>query len=145
MKMLWKFPLAVCLLILARPLSSFAAETRVERYRENDWEDDIGYRQAVRVGQTLYIAGTPGAGAMPEAIKEAYGKLEKTLKAHGLTFKNVVKENIYTTDIEALKTHSLVRRAFYGKDFPAASWVQVSRLYLPELVIEVELVAVFPE
>jgi enamine deaminase RidA (YjgF/YER057c/UK114 family) len=71
--------------------------------------------------------------------------LEKTLKAHGLTFKNVVKENIFTTNLDALKANRSVRRAYYGNDLPAGTWVQVARLYQPEFVIEVELVAVFPE
>ncbi len=56
-----------------------------------------------------------------------------------------MKENIYTTQIDALKTNLDLRRKFYGRDFPAATWVQVDRLYEPAQVIEVELVAEFPE
>jgi hypothetical protein len=38
-----------------------------------------------------------------------------------------------------------VHREFCGHDFPAASWVQVSRLFEANYVIEVEIEAVFPE
>lgn len=117
---------------------------KTQKFKLGDWEDDIGYRQAVRVGDTLYISGIAGAGAMPDAIKSVYGELSQVLAHYGLTFAHVVKENAYTTDLEALKANLAVRRAFYGKDFPAATWVQVSRLYEPGHVLEVELVAVFP-
>jgi len=122
-----------------------SAEVKIEKYKAGDWEDDIGYRQAVRVGQLLYISGTAAPGEMPAAIKQVYGDLEKTLKAHGLTFKNVVKENAYTMDLDALRANQEIRKKYYGKDFPAATWVQVARLFSPELVLEVELVAVFPD
>jgi len=118
---------------------------KTEKFRLGDWEDDIGYRQAVRVGNTLYISGTVGSGEMPAAIREAYRSLEQTLRHYGLSFQHVVKENIYTTQLEALKANLAIRREFYGKDFPAATWVQVARLYDPAHVIEVELIAVFPE
>jgi 2-iminobutanoate/2-iminopropanoate deaminase len=125
----------------ANPASSLPAE----KYKLGDWEDDIGYRQAVRVGNTLYISGTAGLGPMPAAINSVYGELQKTLAHFGLTFAQVVKENAYTTDIEALKANLALRRKFYGKEFPAATWVQVSRLYEPTHLLEVELIAVFPD
>ena len=137
--------LCLGLLLLAAFTLADAAKPRIERFKMGEWEDDIGYRQAVRVGQMLYISGSTSGGEMPDAIRGSYDYLEKTLKAHGLTFKNVVKENIYTTNLDALKANQSVRRAYYGKDLPAATWVQVARLFNPEFVIEVELIAVFPE
>ena len=116
-----------------------------ENFSLGAWEHEIGYTQAVRVGPTLYVSGSTGSGTMPEAIAEAYGAIQRTLAHYGLTFAQVVKENVYTTDIEALKRHAAVRRAFYGKDFPAATWVQVARLYDLGHVIEVEVVAVVPD
>jgi len=137
--------LAAILLLLSAFTMIGAAETRIERFKEGDWEDDIGYRQAVRVGQLLYISGAAASGEMPDAIRGVYESLEKTLKAHGLSFKNIVKENIYTTNLDALKANQPLRRSYYGKDFPAATWVQVARLYQADQVLEVELIAVFPE
>lgn len=133
------------LFLLALIATSAAAEVKIERYKGGDWEDDIGYRQAVRVGQMLYISGVAASGEMPAAIRSAYGELEKILKAHGLTFKNVVKENVYTTQLDALKANQPLRNTYYGKDFPAATWVQIARLYDADHVLEVELIAVFPE
>jgi 2-iminobutanoate/2-iminopropanoate deaminase len=105
-------------------------------------ETEIGYAQAVRVGDVVYISGSVGAGPMPNAIHDAYEELRKTLAAYGLTFRNVVKENVYTTQLDEFIKHKAERRAYYGEDFPAATWVQVARLYVPEVVLEVELTAV---
>lgn len=116
-----------------------------QKFHAGPWEHDIGYTQAVRVGNTLYVSGSVGAGEMPAALKQAYDKIARTLAAHQLGFGHVVKENVFTTDIEALKAHKAVRNAYYGTDFPAATWVQVSRLFRPEHVLEVEVTAVFPD
>jgi len=108
-------------------------------------EDGIGYAQAVRVGKTLYISGSVGAGNMENAVKTVYDELEKTLKAYNATFQHVVKENVFTTDIDAFIKQQELRKKYYNGDFPAASWVEVRRLYTPELVVEVELIAELPD
>ena len=136
-------------LLLMLPLLSATAlpaqDLRKEKLNLGPWENEIGYAQAIRVGNTLYISGSVGTGAMPEAINSAFGSIKATLAHYGLDFRHVVKENAYTTDIEALKAAQDVRKAYYGIDFPAATWVQVGRLYMPEAVLEVEVIAVFPE
>ncbi len=108
-------------------------------------EQEIGYCLAVRAGNTLYISGITAAGPMPDAIKQVYEDLGKTLKAHGLTFDDVVKENVYSTNLDAFIKHKELRKSFYSGSKPAGSWVQVQQLYVPALVLEVELVAVFPD
>ena len=107
-------------------------------------ETDIGYCEAVRIGNALHISGSVGAGEMPAAMRKAYDTLKKTLAANGLDFHNVVKENVYATDLDAFIHNKDIRKEYYGADFPAATWVQVQRLYLPAFVVEVELTAQYP-
>ena len=107
-------------------------------------ENDIGYCQALRVGNTLHVSGTAGQGDMQAAMRSVYDRLRATLAAHGLGFADVVRENVYATDLDAFIRNKDVRKAYYGQSFPAASWVQVQRLYVPSLVVEVELEAVYP-
>ena len=109
-----------------------------------DFEADLGYSHAVKVGDVLYISGTVGWGNMPEAIDIAYTRLAGTLKASNLDFRHVVKETIFTTQLDALKSAKEVRKKYYGDSFPAATWVQVERLFSPELILEVEIIAHFP-
>jgi 2-iminobutanoate/2-iminopropanoate deaminase len=113
-------------------------------FHSHDYERDIGYCQAIRSGNTLYISGTVGEGAMPDAIRMAYDSLQAALKAHGLGFQHVVNERVYATDLDAFIKNKDIRKQHYAADFPAATWVQVSRLYTPDLVVEVELIAEFP-
>lgn len=108
-------------------------------------ETEIGFCQAVRTGRTLYISGSAAKGEMASAIQKVYTDLQKTLEANGLTFANVVKENVYATDLGAFIQNKAVRKQFYGNTpLPAATWVQVQRLYTPAIVLEVELVAEYP-
>lgn len=114
------------------------------------WTDPLkqdttaGYVQVLKVDNVLYISGAVALDITPAGITQVYRALEKSLNSFGATFQNVVKENLYTTDIEAMKTHNAARKAFYKGDFPAATWTQVSRLYMPEAKLEVELVAHLP-
>jgi enamine deaminase RidA (YjgF/YER057c/UK114 family) len=113
-------------------------------YQASQFEKDVGYCQAVRSGNTLYISGTAAGGDMPGAIKNVYGDLKKTLAVHGLTMADVVKETVYAIDLDTFIKHQDLRKAQYGTTFPAATWLQVSRLYSPKLVLEIELTATFP-
>jgi enamine deaminase RidA (YjgF/YER057c/UK114 family) len=108
-------------------------------------DTSTGYAQAVLVDNVLYLSGTVGRGTtMAEQLQSLYGGIERTLKNYGLTFQHVVKETLYTTDIEAVKANNAVRKAFYKGDFPAATWVQISRLFRPTALVEVEVVAHLP-
>ena len=109
-----------------------------------DSRPGYGYSRAVKVGDFLYLSGVVGSGTMPEAIKGAYDSIRKTLKAHGLEFKHIVKETIYTTQMDALKESKEVRKQYYGEEFPAATWVQIDRLFKPKFTIEVDVIAYFP-
>lgn len=104
-----------------------------------------GYTQAVRVDNVIYISGTVARDVTPEGIKRVYDALERTLKNYGASFQNVVKENLYTTDIEAMKKYNDTRKAYYKGDFPAATWIQVPRLYMADARLEIELIAHLPK
>jgi 2-iminobutanoate/2-iminopropanoate deaminase len=129
---------------LATLACTASADDKKSCYQVSPFEKEVGYCSAVRSGNTLYISGAASGGEMPAAIGRVYGSLKKTLEAHGLSFADVVKENLYATDLDALIRNKDLRKAAYGDSFPAATWVQVSRLYTPGLVLEVELVATFP-
>ncbi len=108
-------------------------------------EDAVGYAQGVKVGNTIYVSGSVGWGRMDHALKLAYDNIEKTLKNYGATFHNVVKENLYSTQLDSVKKYNAVRLKYYNKDFPAATWIGVKRLYMPNFNVEVEVIAVLPK
>ena len=108
-----------------------------------DAEEKYGYSQAVEVGGTIYLSGTIGGGAtMEEQVRAAYAKISMTLARFGATMKDVVKETVYTTDMEALDAANAVRKAAYGGHAPAATWVQITRLLSKGALLEIDVTAV---
>src|SRR4029078_5396482 len=75
-------------------------------------DTSAGYVQVVKVDNVLYISGAVAREVTPEGITRVYQALERSLQSFGATFQNVVKENLYTTDIEAMKQYNSSRKAF---------------------------------
>lgn len=124
-------------------ISGLAQTTKIERFEVNS---DIGYTEAVKVGNTIYISGRVGWGNMKEALKKSYLSIESTLKHYHATFDNIVKENIYTTSLDSVIENKDVRKEFYKNNhFPAATWVEVKRLFSKDFVVEIEAVAIINE
>lgn len=115
------------------------------------WDDPLkqdtsaGYVQVVKVDNVLYISGAVAMDVTAAGITSVYRALEKSLKSYGATFQNVVKENLYTTDMEAMKRYNDARKVFYKGDYPAATWMQVARLFMHDARLEVELIAHLPK
>jgi len=108
-------------------------------------ENQYGYAQAVLVDNTLYVSGTVHSGkTMAEQVAGIYKNLERTLAHHGLTFQHVVKENVFTTDLNAFPQQNELRKKYYNGVYPAATWVEVKRLLMPSAMVEIEVVAVKP-
>ena len=108
-------------------------------------EIEWGYAQGRKVGNTLYISGTVSRGAnMKEQVEGIFQRIGKTLSHYGLDASHVVKETVYTTDIEAMQEANEPRMAFYNGNTPAATWVEIKRLFSPSALVEIEVVASFP-
>ena len=122
--------------LLAVLVLASCAPTKITRHTMNPWEKDIGYVAVVQAGNTYHISGvTCGGPNYQAAVPECYKELQNILRRLGLTAKNIVKENVYALDIEQFKEQIALRKNFYGTaDYPAATWVQVDRLYAPEIL-----------
>ena len=152
----------VLLMVAAASLGLCACErqpqsppSRVKQvFHLHPYEKDFGYSQAVLIDKTLYISGSVAAdqngrlespGDMAGQMRAAYSEIRRTLAAHGADFEQVVKETIYTTDMDALLKASDLRFEYYGKErLPATSWVQVQRLVDPKSLVQIEVVAELP-
>lgn len=133
-------------LVIFRASAQEAAISKTKFHWGQQQDTAAGYTQAILTGNVLYLSGTVGHGTTMEAqLKSIYQGIERTLKHYGAGFQHVVKENLYTTDIEATKASNHVRKPFYKSDFPAATWVQISRLYMPTALVEVEVIAHLPQ
>ncbi len=116
-------------------------------------ERKIGHAQAVRVGRTLYITGavrwgqndkSSAADEMKEKIHSTFGDIRQMLEVHGADVSDIVKETVYTKNLDAAIEAEAARSELYGDHTPTAKWVGVSKLLYPELLIEIGIVAIIP-
>jgi 2-iminobutanoate/2-iminopropanoate deaminase len=122
-------------------------------HKRPDIEKGIYYAQACKAGNMLYVSGCVswdsegniiGAGDMTAQITQVYTDIKETLEANGLGLKNVIKETVFTTNMDALVANNDVRTQFYLEAEsapPAATWVECTRLVAPEMMIEIECIA----
>lgn len=101
---------------------------------------------AVRVGNRLYVAGTLGNTAQSKGdvagqTKEAMARIERTLKAAGFDWPNVVEGMVYLPDVGRFDDMNRVYRGVFGKDFPARTTIGAN-LMNADATVEIMMTAV---
>ena len=119
------------------------------------WQDDLNFCQAIEARgaeRTVYCAGQTSTdaegrplhpGDMEAQFNRALDNLEEVLQGAGLTLADVVRLNYYVTDIEAFHgaAAKVGPRLVAAGCKPASTLLEVSRLALPEYLIEIEATA----
>jgi enamine deaminase RidA (YjgF/YER057c/UK114 family) len=120
------------------------------------WQDNFGFSQSVEfsghervlvcAGQTSVDEnGTPvHEGDMAAQVGKALDNLEAVLEKANMTLANVVRLNIYTTDVDAIFPALPVwaGRLSAAGCRPASTLLGVQRLAFPALMVELEATAV---
>jgi enamine deaminase RidA (YjgF/YER057c/UK114 family) len=115
-----------------------------------------GYSHVVSItgGRTVYVAGqiamdkggnVVGKGDFRAQATQVFENLKAALAAAGATFTDVVKMNTYIVNLSAdvLPAVREVRAQYFASEnLPASTLVGVTALAFPDLLIEVEVVAV---
>ena len=79
--------------------------------------------------------------AQSERVFELIGQI---LAAHGATFADVLHVRTFLTNLDDLPGYAAVRRRVFAGAPPASTTVEVSRLFLPGALLEVEITAAVP-
>jgi enamine deaminase RidA (YjgF/YER057c/UK114 family) len=82
-----------------------------------------------------------GDGSMTDQAQRIFEIIEGILTAHDATFGDVVNIRTYLTDIGLLPEYAAVRRTWFPGPPPTSTTVEVSRLFRPGALLEVEVVA----
>lgn len=120
---------------------------------DKPWVRNIPFALGVATaGRLLYTSGITarnpdgavvGAGNIRKQIEQCFENVGDVLRAAGADFGDVVKWTMYTTDIDGFGANADVwHRYFVNK--PASTLVEVSRLVHPDMMVEIEAVAVLP-
>ncbi|MBZ7927711.1 RidA family protein [Ensifer adhaerens] len=149
--------------------NSAVAIDKEETYFGVPWEDTYGFPQAIKVGDTIYVSGqashdqegnfvAPAAldenrkpvdfSTMEQQMRTAYSNAATLLARYGATLDNVVEETLYVLDVDsAFAVAGKVRREAYATERPlcASHLIGVSRLAMPEGLIEITFRAVLPQ
>ncbi len=98
-------------------------------------------------GNHVYISGmtahdlegnVAGDGSMYDQSRLTFEKIKHLIEAAGGTMNDVIKVNIYVTDITEREEAWRARAEFFTGAFPASTLVEVSGLATPELKVEIE-------
>ncbi|MEV1084676.1 RidA family protein [Streptomyces sp. NPDC050211] len=105
------------------------------------------YSQVARVelpggGTLLYVSGQVADGADVAAqSRGVFEAIEALLRAHGATLADIINIRTYLTDIGTLHEYGAVRREFLTGTAPTSMTFEASKLFKPEALVEVEVVA----
>lgn len=111
------------------------------------------YTDAVRVGDLLFVSGCVPTDAQGNVVggddvaaqaRKVFENIGEILAAAGATFADVAKVTVYLTDVDDRQSINPVRQEFFGSARPASTLVEVSRLAIPGIKLEVEAVARVP-
>ena len=125
----------------------------IERTNPKGLSTPTGYSHVVstRGGRTIYIAGqvafdasgqVVGKGDLAAQTRQVFENLAIALKAAGASFSSVVKANYYMRDASQVALVREIRSKYFTSELPASTLVEVSKLANPDLLIEIEVIAV---
>src|SRR3569833_419125 len=109
----------------------------------------IGFSRAVRIGNTIHVAGTGPVGADNEDVagqtRRVIAIIEKALADAGASFSDVVRTRMYLTHVEDWEAVGRVHGEIFGSIRPAATMLVVAALLNPNWRIEIDSDSVLTE
>lgn len=128
------------------------APVSMQRIRtESDPFEPFALSQGIALGDWMFISGQAAldeqgavvaAGDFMRQAEHAFGNLDRVLQAADASLADVLKVTIFLTDMRHFPDVVELRRRFFSEPYPADSIVEVKALALPELLFEIEAIAV---
>ncbi|MEM8695618.1 MAG: RidA family protein [Pseudomonadota bacterium] len=104
-----------------------------------------------RVGDILFLSGQAaidengaivGAGDFEAQLAQTFANIDRVLAAGGSSRNKIVKVTIYLTDMDNFPAMVEARKRYFTPPWPADTIVEVKSLALPELMVEIDVIAV---
>ena len=119
-----------------------------------EWESKVGYSRAVRTESQIHVSGTTatdddgnivGRGDAYEQTAQALRNVKNALREADASLEDVVRTRLYVTDIDDWNAIGDAHSDVFDGIRPATSMVEVNGLIDPDLLVEIEAVAVLSE
>lgn len=124
-----------------------------------DWQARVGFSQAASVkrpGRWLFLSGVGSeeekegkvqyVGDFAAQCKAAWDSVRTILEREGGSVKNIVRVVTYVTDPRSLAANNTCKKAAFGDGpYPPHTFLNVSQLAIPGMLIEVEVTAALPD
>lgn len=148
----WVAPLIV--LTLA---GLFCPAIAAEFMEKNEFQKKFAFSPAVitKGGRTVWLAGATAlrdeagkdiSGQFDSQVRVIFGDIDRQLKKAGGGLSNLVTMTVYVTDPRYIERFAELRRGiFKDENFPASTFLAVSLLPFPGLLIEIQGTAVIGE
>jgi enamine deaminase RidA (YjgF/YER057c/UK114 family) len=114
------------------------------------WERMAGYSRAVRVGDTVYVAGTTASDAEGniqhpgDAASQTiyiFRKIEAALVEAGASLADVVRTRMFVRNIEDWEAVGRAHGSIFAEIRPASTLLQATPI-TPEMLVEIEVEAI---
>lgn len=83
-----------------------------------------------------------GKGDMRAQFRQVCENIKEALAAAGAGLEDIVQTNTYVTDMDAFFKCVDIRQEYFGPGWPTSTTVEVRRLAHPDMLVEIEAVAV---
>jgi enamine deaminase RidA (YjgF/YER057c/UK114 family) len=138
------------------PLMTDDTAAAIRRVNPPELGAPPGYSHVVdvRAGRIIFVAGQTSLDQKGELVgksdfaaqaAQVFRNLSAALESVGCTASNLVKLTVFLRDMENLPTYREARNRFFATvtppAAPAVTLVEVSRLYGPDFMIEIEAIA----
>jgi enamine deaminase RidA (YjgF/YER057c/UK114 family) len=148
MKM-WKLSGLVLILTIARV--AMAQELKKE-FIDPQLQEARSTAVKIKGGTLVFLAGHTASQPRPDAdlgnfdvqFKAVFEKIGNTLAKAGGNLDDIVSMSVFLTDLRYTPQFQKMAKEIFKKNFPAITFIEVSRLARPQSVMEVQPIAVLP-
>lgn len=116
-----------------------------------DTRKRYGYSQAIKAGNTIYLAGqvawdedgnVVGIGDFEAQTRQVYENMKRILEAAGASMTDIVWMTILCKDVREFPKGAAAFKEYFGRYYPTGTCIQIASLAEPELLVEIQAIAV---
>ncbi len=126
-----------------------------KQYVKGTWQQQRGFSPAVITsgGRVVWLAGQTGqtgedgrslAGDFDAQVRQTFANMERWLVEAGATLNDLVTMTVYLKDPRLTTRMAELRAEILGDNFPASAAITVTGFADPNMLIEIQGIAVIP-